>query len=306
MPDNDPAEPPPYRALLIFIAAARAGRFADAARRFGITPSAVSHQLRSLEHWVGQPLFEGRGKGTKLTPIGRVLFDGASTAADRLDEIAWAVRRSADSDKIVLSAPPAFASFRLVSALLAVRRNHPSLPVDVRLASFDAAAETDAVDIAIRFLHDPAKGRRLGVPGWSAVCTRAYFERIGRPSTVGAIEAATLVHEQVFNFWPRVFATLGQPVPAGALQLSLGDALSVLSVVLAGQAVGILPREVTRDLRRKGTLIALPGADVEPRAAFHALITPGGARKPLTAKVLETIGDHLDHGDIAPGPPTSS
>ncbi|MEM8836707.1 MAG: LysR family transcriptional regulator [Pseudomonadota bacterium] len=299
---NDPTQtdPPPYRALMIFLTAARSGRMSEAAQRFSISPSAVSHQIRTLEDWIGAPLFMTAGRRADLTPIGKVLLDGGIGAADQLDGVAHAVRRSAQPGRITISAPPAFASFRLVAAIAESRRAMPGIDLDLRLSPFDAPVEDNAVDIAIRFLQgEPPKdrlSRQLGVEGWSAVCGPSLYRELNEPKSIDEIEAATFLHEDVFNFWPRIFKGHSKPVPAGAIFVPIGDALSVLSAVLAGGGIGLLPREVTRDLWRRGALIRIYGADVEPDAAFRAFVTQGGATKPDTERVLDHITAHLEHG----------
>ena len=49
---------PPFPALRAFHAAARRGRFRDAARELGVTESAISHQVRRLEDFLHVQLFE--------------------------------------------------------------------------------------------------------------------------------------------------------------------------------------------------------------------------------------------------------
>ncbi|MEM8796070.1 MAG: LysR substrate-binding domain-containing protein [Pseudomonadota bacterium] len=300
MHDPKQTDPPPYRALMTFLTAARSGQMSKAAQRFSISPSAVSHQIRTLEDWIGAPLFKTAGRRADLTPIGKVLLDGGIGAADQLDGVAHAVRRSAQPGRITISAPPAFASFRLVAAIAECRRAMPGIDLDLRLSPFDAPVEDDAVDIAIRFLEGEPAGnrlsRRLGVEGWAAVCGPALFQQLNEPKSIDDIEAATFLHEDVFNFWPGSFAALGKPVPAGAVFVPLGDALSVLSAVLAGGGIGLLPREVTRDLWRRGALVRIYGADVEPDAAYRAFVPQGGAAKPDTMRVLDHIAAHLEHG----------
>ena len=48
-------------------AAARHESFAKAADELGVTPSAVSHQVKSLEEWLGWPLFVRHAQGLHLT-----------------------------------------------------------------------------------------------------------------------------------------------------------------------------------------------------------------------------------------------
>ncbi|MEM0950098.1 MAG: LysR family transcriptional regulator, partial [Pseudomonadota bacterium] len=49
---------PPLRALRAFESAARHLSFSQAAAELGVTPGAISHQIKSLEDWLGAPLFK--------------------------------------------------------------------------------------------------------------------------------------------------------------------------------------------------------------------------------------------------------
>ncbi|MFD2274009.1 LysR family transcriptional regulator [Undibacterium arcticum] len=72
---------PPLQSLIAFEAAARLGGLSRAAVELSLTQSAISHQIRNLESWVGQPLFRRVGRGVTLTAAGELfLRDGAQYA----------------------------------------------------------------------------------------------------------------------------------------------------------------------------------------------------------------------------------
>ncbi|WP_259768059.1 LysR family transcriptional regulator, partial [Pseudomonas protegens] len=60
----------PLTALRTFESAARLLSFKAAAEDLSVTPTAVSHQIRSLEHWLGVPLFERLPRQVRLTEAG--------------------------------------------------------------------------------------------------------------------------------------------------------------------------------------------------------------------------------------------
>src|SRR6056297_1017918 len=77
---------PPLRTLSFFEAAARCGSFRVAARELHITTSAVSHQIRKLETFVGKPLFVRHSRGVRLTVDGAAYFEAIRAAYERIDE----------------------------------------------------------------------------------------------------------------------------------------------------------------------------------------------------------------------------
>src|SRR5256885_638403 len=62
---------PPLNALRVFEAAARHLSFKEAAQELSITQAAVSHQIKSLEEYLGVELFRRAGRGVQLTEAAR-------------------------------------------------------------------------------------------------------------------------------------------------------------------------------------------------------------------------------------------
>lgn len=71
---------PSLRNLQAFIAVANALSIHQAAEQLNVTPSAVSHQIASLESWLGKKLFIRSGKGVQLTPTGEQYLREVSAA----------------------------------------------------------------------------------------------------------------------------------------------------------------------------------------------------------------------------------
>ncbi|MFX8278064.1 LysR family transcriptional regulator, partial [Acinetobacter baumannii] len=67
---------PPLNALRVFEAAARHLSFTRAAEELHVTQAAVSHQIRTLEEWLGVPLFLRLNRALTLTQAGESLLPG--------------------------------------------------------------------------------------------------------------------------------------------------------------------------------------------------------------------------------------
>ncbi|MEL7379955.1 MAG: LysR family transcriptional regulator [Pseudomonadota bacterium] len=74
--------------LRVFEAAARTSSFARASERLGMSPPAVSQQIRALEEHLGRQLFERKAAGVSLTEAGRGLLVVASDAIGRMEQAA--------------------------------------------------------------------------------------------------------------------------------------------------------------------------------------------------------------------------
>ena len=75
---------PPLNALRVFEAAARHLSFKEAAAELSITQAAVSHQIKTLEDYLGVELFRRAGRGVQLTDAARACLPRLAAAARTL------------------------------------------------------------------------------------------------------------------------------------------------------------------------------------------------------------------------------
>jgi DNA-binding transcriptional LysR family regulator len=73
--------------LRLFLEIAQCLSLSKAADVLGLTQSALSKQLASLERFIGQPLFERTGRGVSLTDAGRKLQDVVHPAYELVDAV---------------------------------------------------------------------------------------------------------------------------------------------------------------------------------------------------------------------------
>jgi LysR family glycine cleavage system transcriptional activator len=75
---------PGTRALRILEAAGRHLNFTRAAEEVGLTPAAVSHQIKEIEEQLGLVLFARTSRSIQLTPAGAVLLEAVTDALSTL------------------------------------------------------------------------------------------------------------------------------------------------------------------------------------------------------------------------------
>lgn len=142
----------PLRALVVFEASARLGSFRAASDELGLTPSAVSHQVRALESGLGVELFERVGRGVTLSQDGRDLFAGIRDGFELLKRSVDAARRQRHGGRklqvVRLQTPPSFASRWLLPRLPALLAEHPGIDIRVN-ADKDQRPNAPGVDLAI-------------------------------------------------------------------------------------------------------------------------------------------------------------
>jgi len=91
-----------YNHLRYFWAVAREGHLTRAAETLNVSQSALSTQIRKLEHQVGHALFERRGRGLVLTEAGRLVMDYADGIFAAGEEMLGRLNQAADATRPIL------------------------------------------------------------------------------------------------------------------------------------------------------------------------------------------------------------
>ena len=142
---------PGLRSLRVFAAAARHLSFTRAADELGVTPAAISHQIKEIEDQLRLSLFHRTSRTMTLTQEGEIL---ALAAAESLETLALAIRRTKrleSRNQLKVSATASIAAKWLVPRLDTFLAIAPGADVRVDVSTTLVDFERDDIDIAIRF-----------------------------------------------------------------------------------------------------------------------------------------------------------
>ncbi|WP_394847765.1 LysR family transcriptional regulator [Pendulispora brunnea] len=122
-----------YELLRTLYEVGQARTFAEAARRLRVTPSAVSHQLRTLQAQLEVTLFERVGRRAKLTPAGETLVHELRASFARIDDALEAATSDGRTvrGRVRLGGPGPFSRMWLRPRLVGLLRTYPELVIDV-------------------------------------------------------------------------------------------------------------------------------------------------------------------------------
>jgi LysR family glycine cleavage system transcriptional activator len=143
---------PPLPALRAFEAAARHLSFARAGGELGVTPGAISHQMKQLEDWVESPLFERRANGVRLTETGRVLATRLGAIFDQITAASVAARAPGGTTAVTVRCQFSLAAKWLAPRICRFHTMHPDISVTVLALPHRWSANERDPDIAI--YHD--------------------------------------------------------------------------------------------------------------------------------------------------------
>lgn len=269
---------PPLATLRAFEAAARHLSFKDAADELGVTPTAISHQIRLLEEICGRDLFRRRPRPLALTSAGERLFPVMRSGLDSFAAAFASISEDQERRTLRVTSPNAFASRWLVPRLPLWRKAHPDIPLEV--IGTDALLDLHAgeADVAIRYARTaPTEftSRELFRDTFHAMCSPALLSGDRRTLSAAELLQYPLIHFDWFKpdsdtpTWQKWWATARMidpqlPDAPEEWALRFREELHAIDAVIAGQGIAICSDIVMADALRAGTLqrvhdLSLPG-----------------------------------------------
>ena len=232
-------ELPPLTALRAFHVAGRLGSFQAAARALLVTPSAVSHQIRSLEEWLGTPLFARGARRIELTKAGRALLRDADAAFARIATASKRLRVSS-AKQLRVSALPLITGAWLIPRLHRFEAKHPGISLEIETTNRISDLDRDGVDVAIRNLRAPTPGlvakKLLDVSG-VPVCAPKLLATLKTPADLAR---HTLIHVTARpDAWGEWLKGAGAPVLKGKRDLSFDTVPAALDAAAQGHGVAL-------------------------------------------------------------------
>jgi LysR family transcriptional regulator, glycine cleavage system transcriptional activator len=211
---------PPLRALEAFVRIVRLGSAKAAANELGLSPSALSRRVGTLEEFVGKRLFTRQHQAMKLTEDGQAFFNAVSP---KLEELAEAVESQMESSQVWrlhLGVPSLFGGQRLFPRLPELRKLHPRLHIDIDTSPHLETRVGDSLDAAIILSAEPDPAFysvRLDHNRVYAITSKALAEEIGPEPDAAALSRQTfLIHHDLpnsFDAWKRALGLNGlEPV----------------------------------------------------------------------------------------------
>lgn len=279
----------PLGALRAFETAARLGSFKAAADELGVTPAAVSHQVKALETHLGAALFDRLHRALRLTRTGERL---AVTATQSFGDLGRTLDDLAETGLVTggvtlsVSAAPTFAAKWLAPRLHSFQAAHPG--IELRLRADDALtdpARDRQVDVAIRYGRGPYASNLHAEQLWPkdvvvAVCSPDLARQVEEPTDlVGmrllrtAMPSGTGPIEPIG--WEAWFEATGLPVHLVTHAIGraprFGTTQLALEAAAIGQGVALSPRVLVVDDLATGRLVALLKTAIADPFAFWLL-----------------------------------
>ena len=252
--------------LRSFEAAARTLSFTAAAAELACTQSAVSAHVRSLEAFIGRPLFVRYPRSLGLTSLGEAYLPSVRHALSQVDAATEAIMAPRRGGRVVVSCPVTLAATWLAGRVAAFRAGHPEVEVTID-GRIWRDEEQEVADIRIASIHrDEISPTAIRL--WQdrlAVLARPGLEVAGAPlERPEQLRGAHLIHHLGR---PDYWAAVGRHFGLDPLATSGGTQTNSLNVAMelaaGGHGVTVVPRAVAATHLARGLLVAPFGDAVE-------------------------------------------
>ncbi len=271
-----------------------AGSFAAAARRLGVTPSAVSRRVAQLERELGVPLLARTTRSLRLTHDGEAFYQRCVRVLSELREAKEAIARATKKPAGLLrvDAPVALGRALLVPALPRFLERYPEIRLDLTLRDHFVDPVAEGLDVLLRIGslgESNLIARKLGASRIGHYASPAYVKRRGTPKT-----PRDLARHHCIGYLrdgrpaPLKFVGDGAETTAEiAGPFNTNDATSLLEIAIAGKGIAALFDFLAHAAVERGELVRVLEKYPGSTWPIHALY-------PKNRHLLPKVGVFLD------------
>jgi DNA-binding transcriptional LysR family regulator len=276
-------------AMAVFVAVADLGGFAPAARRLGLSPSAVTRLVAALESRLGARLLQRTTRSVALTDAGsRYLVRARQILADVAEaEGAAQAERTAPTGRLVVTAPLVFGRLHVAPLMGDFLLRYPAVTGELTLSDRMANLVEDGIDLAIRIGHledSTLVARPVGATRCVVVAAPRYLAKIPlikRPADLAGHALIQCMPFQPSPEWRLVEGGSEVRVPFAPAYVTNSADVAIGHAERGGGLTMVLAYQVVEAVRAGRLRVLLP--DCEPPPLPIHLVYP--TSRLLSAKV---------------------
>lgn len=245
------------RGLRTFCVAARHLSFKAAAEELCITPSAVSHQIKSLEELFSFALFRRLTRGVALTEEGMSLFAQVDPHLVEIDEITLRFQERARRRRVLrITLFSFFASEIFIPRLASFTKAHGDIDIRVETAE-PGASHPPSSDASILLLPSPPNefcAHPLFPLRLVPACAPALLERLDPDDPTTWFDTALIVHKSRPNAWQEWYAAAGIDIDPRPGIIYLDSMFSVARAAERALGIALVPVPLIDNWFKSGAL----------------------------------------------------
>jgi len=279
--NSNPCDLPPLAWLRAFEAAARHQSFTSAAHELNLTQAAVSHQVRSLEKFLGVLLFERLARTLRLTEIGSAYLPPLRRSFDDMAAATAGLFGPVGKRTLVVRAPVSFVCLWLAQRIERFTATYPTIALRITSVVWAHAPADETTDVDIRFgdgIWPGFQAELIGNFPGIAVCRPDRVPRGSDAERLAVLSAGPLIHVTGYeDLWQRLFRPAGLSVAAYS-GLNIDTSMGALEMAAAGLGATIVQTCFAEPYIASGRLVRAMQSEV-PVGGSHYFLTAEGAKR---------------------------
>lgn len=273
------------------------GGFTDAAKKMGISKSAVSKHVSSLEARLGARLLNRTTRRVSPTEIGLAYYDRACRVLNDAGEADALVTsmQSAPSGLLRISVATDFGVNHLSPILGDFLQEFPDITVNMVLNNRYVELISEGFDLAIRIgeLEDSTlRARKLTDTTKRMIAAPSYFQKYGRPQRIDDLNDHKLLHYTTQSngaVWKLTAPSGEKRQVRTSGWLSVNDGQSLLNACISGLGIAYLPSFLYADALQQGLVEeAIPDLPKETQG-IYAVYPPGRFTQPKVRAFIDFL-----------------
>jgi len=273
------------------------GGFTDAAKKMGISKSAVSKHVSALEARLGARLLNRTTRRVSPTEIGLAYYDRARRVLNDAGEADALVTsmQSAPSGLLRISVATDFGVNHLSPVLGEFLQEFPDITVNMVLNNRYVELISEGFDMAVRIgeLEDSTlRARKLTETTKKMIAAPSYFQQYGRPEKIDDLNAHKLLHysnQANAAVWKLTAPSGEKRQVRTAGWLTVNDGHSLLNACISGLGIAYLPSFLYADAMARDLVEeAIPDLPVEVQG-IYAVYPPGRFTQPKVRAFIDFL-----------------
>ncbi len=293
---------PPLNPLKAFEATVRLGGFTAAAAELGVSPPAVSMQVRKAEDYFGKKLFLRTHNELHLTDAGRQLYPSISAALTEISTISDQLLENDARSSIVLSTIQSLSVQWVAPALARFRERFPDTGVELKIEADPVDLARSQVDVRLTY-ENHLYPQMSAMPMFSDVtypmCSERFLSDHLKDGDLTSLSDSHFIHTDwgesyaSYPTWAAWFRETGKPRnPDPRKGLRVGGSAVAATLAANGGGIALVPKQLFQELLDQQQLVVPSTVGLTLPHSFFAITqhTPETALANSTAKSRAVLG----------------
>ena len=289
---------PSLKALRTFQVAGKHLSFKDAADELFITASAVSHQVKGLEEYLGMELMTRKTRSLVFTSAGKQYFEFLDEMFERLESETHQLWAEHGRKMVRLNVPSFFASELLMPKLDALNALIPDIDIRINTLPSGMAEHSSEADLSIL----------LGTGTWPNLKTHRLFAGhlvvAASPSIMRGFDSKSyksldgqtlIVHENRPDGWADWANDIGIEIPTAGKVLRFDSMTSVMQALTKGLGFGIVYWPLSDSYFHSGSIVRVFESYPETNEDFYLAFRPEDAKRPEIITIINWLREEFQN-----------